>query len=58
LEGPVGTGLNAARKEGKVVVFGPAGELIRNSLVEAFKKAIPASFSNTWADDLQSKRRD
>jgi iron(III) transport system substrate-binding protein len=32
---------SAARKEGKVVVFGPAGELIRNSLVEAFKKAYP-----------------
>jgi len=31
----------AAKKEGKVVVFGPAGELIRNALVEAFKKSFP-----------------
>ncbi len=33
--------VSAARKEGKVVVFGPAGELIRNALVEAFSKAFP-----------------
>jgi ABC-type Fe3+ transport system substrate-binding protein len=31
----------AAKKEGKVVVFGPAGELIRNALVEAFRKSFP-----------------
>jgi iron(III) transport system substrate-binding protein len=33
--------VGAAKKEGKVVVFGPAGELIRNALVDAFKKAFP-----------------
>ncbi|MGZ9270484.1 MAG: ABC transporter substrate-binding protein [Candidatus Binatia bacterium] len=32
----------AARAEAKVVVFGPAGEVIRNALVEAFKKSFPA----------------
>jgi iron(III) transport system substrate-binding protein len=31
----------AAKKEGKVVVFGPAGELIRNALIDAFKKSYP-----------------
>jgi len=34
--------VNAAKKEGKVVVFGPAGEVIRNAIVEAFKKSFPA----------------
>jgi ABC-type Fe3+ transport system substrate-binding protein len=34
--------VNAAKKEGKVVVFGPAGEIIRNAVVDAFKKAFPA----------------
>jgi iron(III) transport system substrate-binding protein len=33
--------LNAARRERKVVVFGPAGELIRNTFVEAFSKSFP-----------------
>jgi ABC-type Fe3+ transport system substrate-binding protein len=33
--------VTTAKKEGKVVVFGPAGELIRNALVQAFKKAFP-----------------
>ena len=33
--------LNAARREKKVVVFGPAGELIRNTIVEAFNKSFP-----------------
>ena len=33
--------VSAAKKEGKVVVFGPAGELLRNALVEAFGKAFP-----------------
>jgi ABC-type Fe3+ transport system substrate-binding protein len=33
--------LNAARRERKVVVFGPAGELIRNTFVEAFNKSFP-----------------
>jgi len=32
----------AAREEGKVVVFGPAGELVRNVLGSAFKKSFPA----------------
>lgn len=36
------TTVNAAKKEAKVVVFGPAGEVIRNSLVDAFKKSFPA----------------
>lgn len=31
----------AARKEGKVVVFGPAGELIRNALTTGFGKSFP-----------------
>ena len=31
----------AAKKEGKVVVFGPAGELIRNALAEAFGRSFP-----------------
>jgi ABC-type Fe3+ transport system substrate-binding protein len=34
--------VNVAKKEGKVVVFGPAGEVIRNALVDAFKKSFPA----------------
>ena len=34
--------VSAAKKEGKVVVFGPAGDLIRNALVEAFKKSYPS----------------
>jgi iron(III) transport system substrate-binding protein len=33
--------LGAAKKEGKVVVFAPAGDLLRNALVEAFKKSFP-----------------
>ena len=33
--------VGAAKKEGKVVVFGPAGELIRNALVESFRKFFP-----------------
>jgi iron(III) transport system substrate-binding protein len=33
--------VNAAKKEGKLVVFGPAGELIRTALVETFKKSFP-----------------
>ena len=33
--------LNRARREGKVVVFGPVGELIRNTFVEAFNKSFP-----------------
>jgi iron(III) transport system substrate-binding protein len=33
--------LTAARKDGKVVVFGPAGELIRNGLGAAFRKSFP-----------------
>jgi ABC-type Fe3+ transport system substrate-binding protein len=31
--------VSAAAKEGKVVVFGPAGEIIRNALVQAFKNS-------------------
>ena len=31
----------AAKKEGKVVVFGPAGELIRNALTDGFNKSFP-----------------
>ncbi len=31
----------AAKKEGKVVVFGPAGELIRNALTAGFIKSFP-----------------
>ena len=34
--------VSAAKKEGKVVVFGPAGDLIRNALTEAFKRSFPA----------------
>ena len=33
--------VNAANKEGKVVVFGPAGEVIRNGVVDGFKKSFP-----------------
>lgn len=33
--------VSTAKKEGKVVVFGPAGELLRNALVEAFGKSFP-----------------
>lgn len=33
--------LSAAKREGQVVVFGPAGETIRNALVAAFKKSFP-----------------
>ena len=34
--------LGAARQEGKVVVWGPPGELIRNAVVAGFQKAYPA----------------
>jgi ABC-type Fe3+ transport system substrate-binding protein len=34
--------VSAAKKEGKVVVFGPAGDLLRNALVEAFRKSYPS----------------
>ena len=33
--------VSAAKKEAKVVVFGPAGEIIRNAIVEAFSKTFP-----------------
>lgn len=33
--------LAEAKKEGRVVVYGPPGELIRNALVENFKKSFP-----------------
>jgi ABC-type Fe3+ transport system substrate-binding protein len=33
--------VKAARTEGKVVVFGPAGEILRSALVDAFSKAFP-----------------
>jgi ABC-type Fe3+ transport system substrate-binding protein len=33
--------VSAAKKEGKVVVFGPAGEMLRNNLMDAFKKSFP-----------------
>ena len=33
--------VSAAKKEGKVVVFGPAGDLIRNALIQAFKQSFP-----------------
>ena len=33
--------VTGAKKEGRVVVFGPAGEIIRNALVEAFSKSFP-----------------
>jgi ABC-type Fe3+ transport system substrate-binding protein len=31
----------AARQEGKVVVYGPSGDLIRRNMTEAFRKAFP-----------------
>lgn len=33
--------LNEAKKEGKVVVFGPLGDIIRQAITEDFKKAFP-----------------
>jgi len=33
--------LSGAKKEGKVVVWGPPGELIRDAMTEGFKKAFP-----------------
>jgi ABC-type Fe3+ transport system substrate-binding protein len=33
--------VNGAKKEGKVVVWGPPGELIRKAMTEGFKKAFP-----------------
>ncbi|MBI4522275.1 MAG: extracellular solute-binding protein [Deltaproteobacteria bacterium] len=33
--------VKAAKTEGRIVVLGPAGELIRNTLVEEFKKSFP-----------------
>src|ERR1051325_8059442 len=33
--------LAAAKKEGTVVVLGPPGDLIRNAMIEGFKKAYP-----------------
>src|SRR6185295_109015 len=37
----LGTMVAAANQEGKIVVFGPAGELIRSALIEAFRKSFP-----------------
>jgi iron(III) transport system substrate-binding protein len=52
-----------AKKEGKVVVLGPPGELIRRALVEGFKKGYPdididfsAARSGEQAVKLQSER--
>lgn len=33
--------VSAAKSEGRIVVFGPAGELIRNALVGSFSKSFP-----------------
>lgn len=33
--------VSAAKKEGKVVVFGPAGEILRNALMDSFRKSFP-----------------
>ena len=33
--------LSEAKKEGKVVVFGPPGELIRDAMTQGFKRAFP-----------------
>jgi iron(III) transport system substrate-binding protein len=33
--------VSAAKKEGKVVVFGPAGEIVRNAVTAAFRKSHP-----------------
>jgi len=33
--------VTAANQEGKIVVFGPAGDLIRSALIEAFKNSFP-----------------
>ena len=33
--------VGAAKRESKVVVFGPAGEIIRNALIEAFNQSFP-----------------
>lgn len=33
--------VTAANQEGKIVVFGPAGELIRSALIESFKNSFP-----------------
>jgi iron(III) transport system substrate-binding protein len=33
--------VNGAKREGKVVVFGPAGDLLRNGIIAAFRKAHP-----------------
>ena len=35
------TVLSQAKKEGKVVVFGPPGELIRDAMTQGFKRAFP-----------------
>jgi ABC-type glycerol-3-phosphate transport system substrate-binding protein len=52
-----------AKKEGKVVVFGPPGEFIRQAFVEGYKKAYPdielefsAARSGEQAVKLQSER--
>ena len=58
-----GKTLADAKKEAKVVVFGPPGELIRQAFVEGFKKAYPdveiefsAARSGEQAVKLQSER--
>lgn len=58
-----GKTLAEAKKEAKVVVFGPPGELIRRAFVEGFKKAYPeidiefsAARSGEQAVKLQSER--
>jgi iron(III) transport system substrate-binding protein len=58
-----GKTLSDAKKEGKVVVLGPPGELIRQALVDGFKKAYPdidiefsAARSGEQAVKLQSER--
>lgn len=52
--------LAAAKKEGKVVVLGPPGELIRDSIVVGFKKAfpdIPIEYSAARAPEQAAKIR-
>ncbi|MGH7771804.1 MAG: ABC transporter substrate-binding protein [Candidatus Binatia bacterium] len=52
--------VSATKKEGKVVVFGPPGELIRQGLIDGFKKAFPEvalEFSGARGPELATKVR-
>lgn len=52
--------LNGAKKEGKVVVWGPPGDLIRQAMTEGLKKAFPEitiEYTGSRGDEKATKMR-